>query len=115
MQRIPFDPAVNDSPSARYSRNTHYCPTTDNEELPRAPGIVAWLLICAVAVVLALLTGCTQADAQEQPSAARLYAQQEQRQAIAAAKACGLGKTAVWQDDKTIACYSNMATTAVRN
>ena len=114
MKRIPFDPAVNDSPSARYSRNTHYYPATDNEELPRAPGILAWLLICALAVVLALLTGCTQADAQEQPSAAQLEARQEMRRAAGAIKACGPGETPVWQDDQTITCHY-MATTGVRN
>lgn len=114
MQRIPFDPAVNDSPSARYSRNTHYYPATDNEELPRAPGIVAWLLICAVAVVLALLTGCTGAEASAPINPAQQEMRVELRRIAAAAKACGPGKTAVWQDDQTITCHY-MATTGVRN
>ena len=55
-------------------------------------------------LVLALLAGCSGADAGQEPGAGRLQAQQEQRRAVAAAQACGPGMTALWHDTTTMQC-----------
>ena len=104
MQRIPFPDDVNPDPDASYSRNTRYTPAVEHDPPPIWP----FLFICGLAVVLALLTGCTGADASEQPSAAQLHAKQEQRRAIAAAQACGPGMVAVWQDTATVECMKEV-------
>lgn len=104
MKRIPFPPDVNPSPDANYKRNTHITPDVD--DIPPPP-ILPFLFVCALAVLLSLLSGCTSADANEPPSAGQLYAAQEQRLAIAAAKVCGPGKTAVWTDSAEMRCHRN--------
>lgn len=71
-------------------------------QTPKPLFVAAFLLVCSLA--LALLSGCTGADASEQPSAAHLYAKQEQRRAVAAAQACGPGYAAVWHDTTEMQC-----------
>ena len=105
MQRIPFPDDVNPDPDASYSRNTRYTPAVEHAP----PTIWPLLFVCALAVVLALLTGCTGADASEQPSAAQLHAKQEQRRAIAAAQMCGPGKVAIWQDSTQVQCLREVS------
>lgn len=103
MKRISFPADVDPSPDARYSRNTRYTP--DSSDAP--PPIWPFLLVCAVALVLALLSGCTAADATESPSASYLEAKREARQQLAAAALCGRGNTAVWSDPQTVQCFRN--------
>lgn len=105
MQRIPFPEDVNPDPDASYSRNTRYAPAVEHAP----PPILPFLFICGLAIVLALLTGCSGADASEQPSAAQLHAKQEQRRAIAAAQMCGPGKVAIWQDSTQVQCLREVS------
>lgn len=84
-----------------YQRLSEIVPMDDDNRNP--PTIWPFLLICALAVALALLSGCTGADAGEQPQQAYLVAQQ-QRLASAASKACGPGMTAIWQDSTQMQC-----------
>ena len=114
MTRIPYPADLNDTTRRHprtleqafgpYQRQSPIVPMTEHSP----PSIWPFLFVCALAVVLALLTGCTGADASEQPSAAQLHAKQEQRRAIAAAQACGQGMVAVWQDTATVECMKEV-------
>lgn len=99
MERIPFPDDVNPSPDAQYSRNTRYAP-----HVKAWPPIWSVALMSLLVIVMALLSGCTGADAGEQPKPKHLVAQQEQRRAVAAAHLCGPGKAAVWNDSTEMQC-----------
>ena len=112
MTRIPYPADLNDTTRqyprsleqafGPYQRLSEIVPMADSASAP--PPIGPFLLVCALAVVMTLLGGCTGADASEQPSAARLQAQQEQRRALAAAQACGPGRVAIWTDSTEMQC-----------
>ena len=112
MKRIPFPADVSDTTRryprsleqafGPYQRQSPIVPMADHDSAP--PPIWPFLFICALAVVLALLTGCSGADAGQEPRPVRLQDQQEQRQAAAAAHACGPGMTAIWHDTTTMQC-----------
>ncbi|MNS65596.1 hypothetical protein D3C72_987670 [compost metagenome] len=115
MKRIPSPPDLNDTTRTYprdleaafgpYQRQSPIVPMDDEEISP--PPILPFLVVCALAVLLSLLSGCSSADANEPPSAGQLYAAQEQRLAIVAAKVCGPGKTAVWTDSAEMRCHRN--------
>ena len=111
MQPIPFPADVSDT-TRRYPRTLEQAfgpyqrqsliePMGAASDGPPAP--LPILIFCIAAAVLALLSGCTGADAGEQPQPAHLVAQQ-QRLASAASKACGPGMTAMWQDSTQMQC-----------
>jgi hypothetical protein len=113
MKRIPFPADVSDT-TRRYPRTLEQAFGPYQRQsviVPMGPPVdgqaSAWLsaLVVYIAVAaLALLSGCTGADAGEQPQPKHLVAQQEQRRAVAAAHLCGPGKTAVWHDSIEMQC-----------
>ncbi|WP_429951436.1 hypothetical protein ACQYWY_06990 [Comamonas sediminis] len=113
MNRVPFPADVSDT-TRRYPRTLEQAfgpyqrqsvivpmgpPDSGHASMP-----LSALLICIAAAALALLSGCTGADAGEKPQPKHLVAQQEQRRAVAAAHLCGPGKTAVWHDSFEMQC-----------
>jgi len=113
MKRIPFPADVSDT-TRRYPRTLEQAFGPYQRQSVIVPMGSAGsgqgsmplsaLLICIAAAALALLSGCTGADAGEQPQPKHLVAQQEQRRAVAAAHLCGPGKAAVWHDSFEMQC-----------
>ena len=115
MIRIPYPADLNDTTRRHprtleqafgpYQRQSPIVPMAEHSP----PSIWPFLFICGLAIVLALLTGCSGADASEQPSAAQLHAKQEQRRAIAAAQMCGPGKVAIWLVSTQVLCLREVS------
>jgi len=112
MNRVPFPADVSDT-TRRYPRTLEQAFGPYQRQsviVPMGPAVdgqasasLSVLVVCIAAAVLALLSGCTGADAGEHPQPAHLVAQQ-QRLASAASKACGPGMTAIWQDSTQMQC-----------
>ena len=113
MKRIPFPADVSDT-TRRYPRTLEQAFGPYQRQsviVPMGPAgsgqgsmPLSALLICIAAVAPALLSGCTGADAGEQPQPNHLVAKHEQRRAAAAVRLCGPGKTAVWLDNTEMEC-----------
>ena len=113
MNRVPFPADVSDTtrrypctleqafgPYQRQSVIVPMGPPVDGQASAWLSALVVYIAVAA----LALLSGCTGADAGEQPQPKHLVAQQEQRRAAAAAQLCGPGQAAVWHDSTEMQC-----------
>lgn len=113
MKRIPFPADVSDT-TRRYPRTLEQAFGPYQRQsviVPMGPAVngqasvpLPALLVCIAVTALALLSGCAEADAGEQPQPKHLVAKQEQRRAVAAAQLCGAGKVAVWHDSREMQC-----------
>ena len=71
------------------------------------PPILPFLLVCALAVLIALVTGPTDTSASESAGSGAQPDERSLRQHEAAAQLCGKSHTAVWADAQTLQCYRN--------